>query len=522
MWRFLLFVGFAGASTHPNILFLMADDLRPNLGCYAEANAPHFSAPNMVTPSLDSLAESSLILEQAFVQEAVCSPSRTSLLTGRRPDTTRVTDLHSYWRTVGGNYTSIPQFFKEQGYRTAGMGKVFHDGEEATPEDDPLSWTEPYHRAQDDYNTDYPWPWANTDKSRSWRAITREEVAERGPLQDTLQADQAIKTLREFAPEALMGAQPFFLAFGLRRPHLPFYFPEQFLDLYPETMDDEPRNPYVGDIPEVAWSDWGEMRAYNDCTVEALGIPDLGKMNVTIGVEKTRELRRAYYAAVSFVDNELGRVISEVKDLGLWENTIIVVLGDHGWQLGEHSEWCKHTNYEVAARAPLIIRAPGLTDQGRRSSRLVEFVDIFPTLVEAAGFPGLPLCPESSFSEKLCREGASLHSLLQGKPGGKDAVFFQYPRGGFVDHIPACMGYSIRTSDYRYTEWVKINKLGGLEYEPNWMESCRHGDFRELYNLVEDPEENRNLAVNPDFDVQIAILSERLHAGWRAEAKIDK
>jgi len=522
MWRFLLFAGFARCATNPNILFLMADDLRPNLGCYAQANAPHFSSPNMVTPSLDRLAESSLVLEQAFVQEAVCSPSRTSMLTGRRPDTTRVTDLFSYWRTVGGNYTSIPQFFKEQGYRTAGMGKVFHDGEEATPGDDPLSWTEPYHRAQDDYNTDYPWPWVNTDKSQSWRAVTREEVAERGPLQDTLEADWAIKTLREFAPEAELGIQPFFLAFGLRRPHLPFYFPEQFLELYPETLEDEPRNPYVGDIPEVAWSDWGEMRAYNDCTVEALGIPDLGKINVTIGLEKTRELRRAYYAAVSFVDSELGRVISEVKELGLWENTIIVVLGDHGWQLGEHAEWCKHTNFEVAARAPLIIRAPGWTDMGRRSAQLVEFVDIFPTLVEAAGFSALPLCPENPYSVQLCREGASLLPLLQGEPGGKDAVFFQYPRGGFIDHIPACMGYSIRTPGYRYTEWIKIDKLGGLEYRPNWEESCRHGDNRELYDLLVDPEENRNLAAEPDMQLPVEELSARLRAGWRAEADCDK
>ena len=153
--------------------------------------------------------------------------------------------------------------------------------------------------------------------------------------------------MRELAPEALLGIQPFFLALGLRRPHLPFYFPEEFLDLYPETVEDDPRNPYVGDIPDIAWSDWGEMRAYEDCTADSLGDPDLGMVNVTIPLDKARELRRAYYAAVSYADSELGRVLAEVAELGLEDSTLVVFLGDHGWQLGEHAEWCKHTNFVV-------------------------------------------------------------------------------------------------------------------------------------------------------------------------------
>ena len=153
--------------------------------------------------------------------------------------------------------------------------------------------------------------------------------------------------MRELAPEALLGIQPFFLALGLRRPHLPFCFPEEFLDLYPETVEDDPRNPYVGDIPDIAWSDWGEMRAYEDCTADSLGDPDLGMVNVTIPLDKARELRRAYYAAVSYADSELGRVLAEVAELGLEDSTLVVFLGDHGWQLGEHAEWCKHTNFEV-------------------------------------------------------------------------------------------------------------------------------------------------------------------------------
>ena len=157
----------------------------------------------------------------------------------------------------------------------------------------------------------------------------------------------SLQTLRELAPEALLGEQPFFLALGLRRPHLPFYFPEQFLELYPETSEDDPRNPYVGDIPEIAWTNWAELRFYEDCTADNLGVPDAGMINVTIPIKKVRELRRAYYAAVSYSDSELGRVVAEVEELGLAETTIIVFLGDHGWQLGEHAEWSKMTNFEV-------------------------------------------------------------------------------------------------------------------------------------------------------------------------------
>jgi len=520
----LLFLGLLASSkglndgSHPNILLLVADDMRPNLGCLEEANSAHFSSLKMHTPHLDTLASESLLLENAFVQQAVCSPSRTSLLTGRRPDTTRVTDLFSYFRDLGGNFTTIPQFFKEHGYRTAGMGKVFHDGDEATPGDDPLSWTEPYHRAQDNYNTDYPWPWQTTDKSHSWRAISEEEINENGPLQDTLEADFVIETMREMAPDSLLGIQPFLIAFGLRRPHLPFYFPEEFINYYPKGTEDDPRNPYAPyDMPGVAWSSWGELRAYQDCTEESLGVSDLGQINVTIPIDKVRDLRRAYYASISYVDSEIGRVIEEVSALGLEENTIIVFFGDHGWQLGEHSEWCKHTNFDVAARAPLIIKVPGATNGGVRTDRLVEFVDIFPTLVEAAGFPTLDVCPDNSNDVELCTEGNSLVPLMEDPTTQewKSAIFYQYPRGRFVDHIPECMGYSIRTDMYRYTEWVMIEVLEGHDYEPRWEQACRNEFHYELYNLLEDPEENRNVARDESYGLTVVVLSDMLRSGWR-------
>ena len=205
--------------------------------------------------------------------------------------------------------------------------------------------------------------------------------------------------------------------------------------------------------------------------------------------------------------------------LGLEENTIIVFFGDHGWQLGEHSEWCKHTNFEIAARAPLIIKVPGVTSGGVRTDKLVEFVDLFPTLVEAAGFSTLEVCPEKANDVELCTEGSSLIPLMENPSNieWKDAVFYQYPRGQMVNHIPDCMGYSIRTPKYRYTEWVQIEVLEGHDYAPKWEEACWAEFHTELYNLREDPEENRNIVTNEDLTSIVEELSFRLRRGWRDE-----
>jgi len=186
-------------------------------------------------------------------------------------------------------------------------------------------------------------------------------------------------------------------------------------------------------------------------------------------------------------------------------------------QLGEHSEWCKHTNFEVATHAPLILHLPGVTDSGLRSQKLVEFVDIFPTLVEAAEFPSLELCPEMSNTSMLCTEGSSLMPLLEDPASDqwKSAVFWQYPRGvTLAPHIKSIMGYSIRTSDWRYTEWVGITYLGGTNYLPDWE---RQEDHPELYSMTEDPQENVNLAGDPKYAQVVKELSRRLQAGWRAE-----
>jgi len=314
-------------TSRPNILFLISDDLRPMLGSYEDYH-PGFESPRMYTPNLDKLSKRSILFERTYVQLAVCSPSRTSMLTSRRPDTTRVTDLDAYWRTYSGNFTTIPQFFKENGYHTVGFGKVFHPGD-ASGEDDPMSWSEPYYHAPDYYPP-------NT--GLSWRALTPQQIMEKPP-EDEAETGYALDKLQELATKNKEDQTPFFLALGIHRPHLPFLFPDDFLSLYPEDDINEPSNPFVpSDMPTKAWSDFGELRNYEDCTSEALGIPDLGNINVTLPSWKTKELRRAYYSAVSYADYCIGRLLTKLEELDLADNTIVVFWGDHGWQLGEHAE----------------------------------------------------------------------------------------------------------------------------------------------------------------------------------------
>ena len=507
----IIFCTAKGNVRHKNVLFLATDDMRPDLGCYVNSH-PAFTSPVMHTPNLDMLAKRSLLFERAYAQQALCSPSRTSLLTGRRPDTTRVTDLVTYFRKFGGNFTTIPQFFKDRGYYTIGGGKIFHHGMEASGLDDPISWTEKFHHVKNFYPHD-------NKHNLSWQALTPEQLKNH-PIQDTLEANYMRKKLREVAPNAKLGLQPFFLAFGVHKPHLPFLFPNEYLDYYPEDSINEPNNPYAPlDMPDTAWSPFGELQTYYDTSKDGLPIPNLGNINVTYPAKKVKELRRAYYSALSYADNSLGLLLSELKELGLEDDTIIVFWSDHGWQLGEHAEWCKHTNFEIATHVPLMISIPGMTNEGKRSNQLVELVDIFSTLVEATGFDPLNICPTDSSNIHLCTEGSSLIPLMHNPslPSWKKAVFWQYPRKGSRNHIPYCMGYSIRTDRYHYTEWVHIKIIELPKYEPNWTKECDH---YELYDLQTDPEENINLYEREQYIQLRKEFSKRLRKGWRGEIKL--
>jgi iduronate 2-sulfatase len=267
-----------------------------------------------------------------------------------------------------------------------------------------------------------------------------------------------------------------------------------------------PDNPYAPvDLPPIAWFDYAGLRKYGDISK----LNASGEINTTVPGETVLLLRRAYYSALTWTDFLIGQVLEELENLELSNNTVVSFWGDHGYQLGEHGEWCKQTNFELATHAPMMVHIPGLTDRGIRTSQLAEFVDLFPTLVEAAGLEQLPLCPVNSTDVQLCREGSSLVPLISSpdKPI-KKAAFSQFPRHHSV------MGYSIRTDRYRYTEWPKFSYFP--EFKPHWDKLAGV----ELYDHVIDPEENVNRASHPEYAEIVYNLSKMLHAGWRNVTEI--
>ncbi|MFV1994663.1 MAG: sulfatase, partial [Verrucomicrobiales bacterium] len=289
---------------------------------------------------------------------------------------------------------------------------------------------------------------------------------------DGANARLAVRTMRTLAA----AEQPFFLAVGFSNPHLPFNSPKKYWDLYDPAEIQLAANPFPPkNVPEVALSNWGEIRVYED-------IPTTGPMPD----ETARRLKHGYYAAVSFIDACVGKLLDGLDSLGIADNTIVVLWGDHGWKLGEHGAWCKHTNFENDANAPLLLAAPGQNDPGARTTALVEFVDIYPTLCELAGLekPGH-------------LEGSSFAPLLDdAKRPWKRAAFSQYPRR-------KAMGYSMKTDDFRFTLWVDRDN---------------HDEVlaTELYDHRRDPAENENVAANPEYAPEIKKLTRWLRQGWSA------
>ena len=484
------------ATGRHNVVFLVSDDMRPEIGAYLGDDFPSHVHPNIHTPNLDKLAARSLLLKRAYVQQAVCNPSRASLLTGRRPDTTHVHDMLSYFREDGGNFTTIPQYFKNYGYTTAGMGKIFHPGR-ANGYDDPISWTEPYfHGSNANWGEEYQTSWYMAD----------DEKVRKYPLEDQQTTQHAIESLKKFAPAALSGEKPFFLALGIHRPHLPFVVPKSFFNYYPASEIQLPPNPHIPEgMPEIAWAGFGDLRAFKDIG-DKYGY---GVINTTFPDDVVKGLRRAYYSSITYTDSLIGDVIQAIDDLNLTSNTIVSFWGDHGWQLGEHAEWCKHTNFELATHAPMMVHVPRLTDMGVSTENLVEFVDLFPTLAEAAGLPKVPLCPEDSLHIETCTEGVSMMPLIQqpARSDWKSAAFTQYPRMGLGGGT--FMGYTMRTNQYRYTEWVYFNVS---IWRPQWNYSP---SAVELYDHNVDPDENMNRASKPEYAQVKKQLAQKIRAGWR-------
>ncbi len=459
----------------PNVLFIAVDDLRPTLGCYGDKIVK--------SPNIDKLAASGTLFQRAYCQQAVCSPSRNSLLSGLRPDSIKIYDLATNIRTALPNVVTLPQHFKAQGYRSERLGKIFHTTN--GNHDDPLSWSEPqpvvalpdviapHIKQQILSQPEVAQPGnASPPQVKKGPPFGAPEVAD-DALPDGKIASQAIASL---------GAnknRPFFLAVGFHKPHLPFVAPRKYWDLYDRAQfKPHPlRNPPLG-APGYAGNGIGELRQYR-------GIPKKGP----IPDEQAVQLIHGYHAAISYMDAQVGRVLDELDRLGLRDNTIVVLWGDHGWQLGEHGKWCKHNNYEAATHSPLLVRAPGVGAPGQQTNALTEFVDIYPSLCELAGLP-----------QPQGLEGTSFVPLLRDpKRAWKQAAFSQWPQK--IPDRGDGMGYAMRTDRYRFIEWT----VPGTDFSEV-----------ELYDYQTDPAETVNIATQPQHAKLVAELKALLRAGPRA------
>lgn len=475
-------------STRRNVLMVIADDLRPQLGIYHQHGMGGDVSSHMSTPCLDTLAARSLLLTNALVQYSVCGPSRASALTSRRPSTTKVYSLSQYWRLTGGNFTTLPQYFKQEGYATKGIGKIFHHGRASGRNNDAISWTHKFYQPTDSF-------W--NSKAHSWEAVDA-ATRTKHPLPDDLVLREAIQSLKELSQDYRETNTNFFLAVGFYRPHLPWIFPEDFLSLYPMEQMDLASNPYPPlDVPPIAMTDYVEMLVYDD--LKALNTT--GNYWEELPKATSLELRRAYYASTSYIDFLVGQLLDAFAEESLADDTVVAFWGDHGFLLGEHSSWAKHSLFELATHIPMMLHIPGLTDNGVVSSQVVELIDLFPTLADAAGLPLVPQCPPESRNISLCTQGRSFMPLVYDPESSQweGRAFSEQAR---MNDGQIVIGHSIRTQRYRYTEW------------PRWpQKKVDWGDLRgiELYDLERDPSENINLGSRPGYASVRRRLSQQLH-----------
>ena len=466
-----------------NVLFIVIDDLRTELGCYG--------ARSVRSPNIDRLAREGVLFERAYCQYSLCNPSRTSLLTGLRPDRSGVVGNHVHFRDRHPNLVTLPQHFKQHGYEARALGKIWHGvfpkGSSRQPADtmgDPPSWSRsPYRPGPRYYYTEAGIEQAKRAYKRMYRveSPTPDEWTTRlvfGPMTEAPEVDddvlydgdvaaRAIETLRELRDA------PFFLAVGFIKPHTPFVAPKRYWDLYDaREIELATRTTLPEGAPAFSGHRSGEVRRYTDQPARG-----------AFSTENQRRLRHGYFACVSYIDTQVGKILDELHRLELHEKTIVVLFGDHGWHLGEHGLWGKGTDLELDTRVPLIVSAPGLAVNAKTAA-MTELLDLYPTLSELAGLP-LP----------GHLDGKSFASVLHDPTSEvKTAAFSQVTRG-------KRMGYSVRVAGARLTEWVD-RRTGALE-------------TRELYRYEDGPRhrvETANLAERPEYAAEIARLSQRLQA----------
>jgi arylsulfatase A-like enzyme len=438
-----------GAS-RPNVLFIMTDDLNCNLGAYGHAMVQ--------TPNIDRLADEGLLFESAFTNFPLCGPSRASFMTGLYPNQTGVTQLRRLFRNYIPDAVTLSQHFMENGYTAARVGKIYHydnpGGVGTNGHDDPASWDErinPSGRDKEEEHLIYSLG-KGFGGTLSWLAAEGTDLEQT----DGMVATESIKLLTRYAAED----QPFFLAVGFYKPHTPFVAPKKYFDLYDRSEIEVPRVPadYFSTLPEPAVKSLTIKK-------DQLNLPDSTK----------REAMQAYYATITFMDAQVGRVIAALEALGLRDNTIILFSSDHGYHMGEHDFFQKQTLFEDADRVPLIISTPDMKARGQRTGSIVEMVDFYRTLSELAGLDAPPAYVQ----------GRSMAGLLD----HPDAVV----RHSALTQHRTPGGYSVRTKRYRYTYWAEAEGLKA-----------------ELYDRLNDPAEMVNLAGDANYkDVQ-----EEMHALW--------
>ncbi|MGE4489951.1 MAG: sulfatase [Kiritimatiellales bacterium] len=443
----------AAPVTPPNVLLIMVDDLRPELGCYGNTQ--------IISPNIDALAKEGILFQRAHCNVPVCGASRASLLTGVRPTPTRFVEAHTWAeRDLPGNL-SLPKHFKDCGYTTVSLGKVFHQKHDCAD-----SWSaEPW------WPDGYPHMW-NAYVTKENQEEVRLSPKKIGPAweiadcsdssyPDGKTAEKAIEEMRELSSSE----KPFFLAVGFLKPHLPHNAPKRYWDLYDaktlqlaDNRDKIPQN-----APECSVHQSGELRhGYSGVPTQS-PLPD----------DYEKILLHGYMACISYVDAQIGRVLNELKTSGLSENTIVILCGDNGYNLGEHTMWCKQCEYETSLGVPLMMKVPGIQG-GKKVAGLVEYVDIYPTLCELCGIPIPGTCDGTSFAALLRNPD------LPGKP----AIFSRYEKGD-----------TVTTERFQYTEYrsTKGSLIG-----------------RMLYDHKKDPSENVNVVDNPEYKSVIDRMAQML------------
>ncbi|KOC67246.1 Iduronate 2-sulfatase [Habropoda laboriosa] len=493
-----------------NFVLIIVDDLRTALGCYGDVNA--------YTPNIDRLAGGAAIFSEAFAQQALCAPSRNSFLTSRRPDTLHLYDFYSYWRKDVANFTTLPQHLKNNGYITKSVGKVFHPGTSSNHSDDsPYSWSEtPFHPFTERYKN-APVCQTNIRISPAQNLVCPVKVL--SMPNKTLPDIEILREAKYFLSNQAGNTNPFFLAVGFQKPHIPFKYPEKYLKFHPLYKFKVPK-PYkwLKNVSSIAYNPWNDLRRRED----------VASLNLEFPWEKipknfARLIIQSYYASVTYIDDLIGKLINQLEMSSIWLNTTVILMSDHGWSLGEHTLWAKYNNYDVTLRVPLIISIPGLTFErptentknSRKNDRLnlsnnhiiidsiVELVDIFPTMADLANIT-IPVCSnKNAHIETTCSEGITLLPLIRAALKKesllwKNAAFGQYPRPSIepsmhpnsdeprLNEIKA-MGYTLRTNRYRYTAWLPFNSETKIA---DW----NHIIAEELYDYNTDKGENRNVA----------------------------